>query len=350
MIIVNWRQPELTARAVESVLAQRTTFPVETVIVENEGTAESAEALRARFPEAVVVLNTANEGFAGGVTSGIAAASGEVLVLLNNDAVALPGFLEAGVTRLVDGPARVAAVAARVVLEGRFAPDPAGPLRGVDGARWAPADDGEELLNSTGVVLTRSGNCYDRDWLRPVAAAEPDAGAQPGTDARPHAGADTAASPFAFTGGAVFLRASAVAALGGFDTRYFMYYEDVDLSWRLRLAGHEIVYEPGASVRHRHAGSSDHDSPLIRSYSMRNRTLTMLKNAPLGAALAVVLRSAARAALDLGPRRGDPYLDRAGWRLYAGSLRRFGPAILRGRRATSARERRRVFGLYAEAG
>lgn len=345
MIIVNWRQPKLTARAVESVLAERTTFPVETVIVENEGTPESAEALRARFPEAVVVLNTANEGFAGGVTSGIAAASGDVLVLLNNDAVALPGFLEAGVTRLVDGPDRVAAVAARVVLEGRFVPDPAGPLRRVDGARWAPADDGEELLNSTGVVLTRSGNCYDRDWLRPVAETAADAVAASGRTADA-----SEVPPFAFTGGAVFLRSSAVAALGGFDTRYFMYYEDVDLSWRLRLAGHEIVYEPGASVRHRHAGSSDHDSPLIRSYSMRNRTLTMLKNAPLGAALAVVLRSAARAALDLGPRRGDPYLDRAGWRLYAGSLRQFGPAILRGRRKTRARDRRRVFALYAEAG
>ncbi|MDO9396263.1 MAG: glycosyltransferase [Herbiconiux sp.] len=365
VVIVNWRQPELTARAVESVLAQVVDAAIELVIVENEATPGSADALRSRFPSAVVVENAANEGFAGGVTSGIAVASGAVIVLLNNDAVAEPGFLAAGLARLDASPARVAAVAAHIVLEGRYRPAPAGDgsrglLVGVDGARWQRAPDaaagsGVELTNSTGVVLTRSGNCYDRDWLAPVGA--PGNGADSDSDSGSGSSGRTGEEPFAFTGGAVFLRTAALEAVGGFDTRFFMYYEDVDLSWRLRLAGYDIVYEPGARVVHRHAGSSDHDSPLVRAYSMRNRTLTLLKNAPLRPAVAVVARSLLRALADAvgavrrpGAAGGGPsgaFLDRAGWRLYLTTLARLAPALLRARRATPAATRRATYRRFA---
>ncbi len=328
VVIVNWRQPALTERAVESVRGQG----AEIVIVENEAGPDAEAFWSARVPEAVVVVNPGNEGFAGGVTSGIAHASGEVIVLLNNDAVADAAFLRAGLARLAAEPPTVAAVAAHVVLEGRYRPagsaerSGTGTLVGIDGERWLRLPDGAaggvELTNSTGVVLTRSGNCYDRDWLRPTGA-----------------GPEHPSSPrlFAFTGGAVFLRRRVLDELGGLDTRFFMYYEDVDLSWRMRLAGHDIVYEPGARVLHRHAGSSDHDSPLVRTYSIRNRSLTMLKNAPGRAVLAVLARTAARAATDAvrglrhhgrGPGSGA-FLSRAGWRLYFGSVLRLTPALLR---------------------
>ena len=346
VVIVNWRQPALTERAVESVRGQG----AEIVIVENEAAPEAAEFWSARVPEAVVVVNPGNEGFAGGVTSGIARASGRVIVLLNNDAVAEPGFLAAGLARLAAEPPSVAAVAAHVVLEGRYRPATSGDrigtgtLVGIGGERWVRSPEGDatgvELTNSTGVVLTRSGNCYDRDWLRPTAA-------EPAHPSSPRL--------FAFTGGAVFLRREVLDELGGFDTRFFMYYEDVDLSWRMRLAGYDIVYEPLARVVHRHAGSSDHDSPLVRSYSIRNRSLTMLKNAPARAVLAVLARTVARAAADAvhgirhhgrGPESGA-LLSRAGWRLFFGSVLRLTPALLRERRRSSAADRRRVFADFA---
>ena len=53
---------------------------------------------------------------------------------------------------------------------------------------------------------------------------------------------------FGFSGGAAMLRIDAVRAVGGFPRRFFLYYEDTDLSWRLRLAGWTIRYEPGAVV------------------------------------------------------------------------------------------------------
>src|SRR5690606_22561821 len=126
-----------------------------------------------------------NTGFAAGANAGIAATDDDVVVLLNNDAVARPGFLQALVEpfhtdaeasghRSPDQP-RLGATTGRVLLSGRFAPVRPGPdgvpdaLVGHDGSRWARVDPedavGVELVNSTGNEVTRSGNGRDRDWL-----------------------------------------------------------------------------------------------------------------------------------------------------------------------------------------
>ncbi len=225
VVIVDWHQPELTRRAIDSVRSQRVDADVEVVLVVNEADDRTVAAYRTDLPAVVIVAEPTNAGFAGGVARGIAAASAPVVALLNNDAVADHGFLARGLAALAAGGDRVAGVAATVVLEGGFVPVPAaaapGPddLVGVDGRRWRRDADGRTLVNGTGVVLDRSGNGRDRDWLRPLQDA-------PET-----------APLFGFSGGAVLLRRDALADVGGFDESLFMYYEDLDVSWRLRLAG-----------------------------------------------------------------------------------------------------------------
>ena len=71
---------------------------------------------------------------------------------------------------------------------------------------------------------------------------------------------------------------------GDFDPDFFLYYEDTDLSWRLRAAGWTVRYEATAVVRHAHAASSDTRSRLFRFYDDRNRLLMLIKNAPAGLA------------------------------------------------------------------
>jgi hypothetical protein len=78
--------------------------------------------------------------------------------------------------------------------------------------------------------------------------------------------------------------------VGLFDDRYFLYYEDTDLSWRMRLAGWDVRYIDDAVAWHEHAASSRVDSPLFRFHNDRNRLLTLTKNAPAGLAMAQVLR------------------------------------------------------------
>lgn len=77
--------------------------------------------------------------------------------------------------------------------------------------------------------------------------------------------------------------------LGGFDEKFFMYYEDSDLSWRLRHLGYKVGFEPSAVVRHIHAGSSGEWSPTFRYYVTRNRHLNCIKNANFGFAILCLL-------------------------------------------------------------
>ncbi|WP_186317705.1 glycosyltransferase family 2 protein [Curtobacterium sp. 9128] len=321
VIIVDWHQPDLTRRAVDSVLSQRVDAAVEVVLVVNEADDDTVAAYRHEYPQLVVVAEPTNAGFAGGVVRGMRAASGDVVVLVNNDAVADHAFLDRGLAALAAGGPSVAAVAGTAVLEGRFvrvdggAPTSPDDLVAADGRRWRRSEVGESLVNGTGVVLDRTGNGRDRDWLRPV------------DDAPEHA------PLFGFSGGAAFLRRAAVDEVGGFDEDLFMYYEDVDLSWRLRLAGYGIRNAPDAVVVHRHAASSGSDSPLVRYQSMRNRFAVALRNGSGAFALRVAARTALRAALDLlRPARAQ--LTPRQWRRFALEA----PAVLRHARRARRRD------------
>lgn len=91
---------------------------------------------------------------------------------------------------------------------------------------------------------------------------------------------ESAAEVFAWCGGAVLLRRAFLDDVGLFDERFFVYYEDTDLSWRGRLQGWRYVYEPGAVVRHRHSASTGVGSPVFIYHTERNRLLVLAKNAP----------------------------------------------------------------------
>jgi GT2 family glycosyltransferase len=127
-------------------------------------------------------------------------------------------------------------------------------------------------LNNTGVVLMRDGHGADRGL------GEPDTG-------EPAAG-----EVFGFSGGAAALRMSAVREVGGFARRFFLYYEDTDLSWRLRLAGWTVRYEPTAVVRHLHSATVDQRSESFAFHNERNRLLMLLRCAPWGMALGAPAR------------------------------------------------------------
>ena len=86
---------------------------------------------------------------------------------------------------------------------------------------------------------------------------------------------------FAWCGGAALLRAAHLDAIGLFDEHLFLYYEDTDLAWRARRAGWRHVYEPSATVRHRHAQTSGVGSDVFRFHTERNRLLVTARNAPL---------------------------------------------------------------------
>lgn len=285
VVLVNWRQPELTIRAARSIEPQLRSGD-RLVVVDNGSGDSSVETLRVAGLD--VMAAPGNRGFGAGVNTGAAGMTEEALVLLNNDAVAEDGFLDALVAPLGSTvEPRIGATTALLLLSGRWRP--AAPredaLIAADGARWTRTDDesGTVLVNSTGNILDRAGNGQDRDWLVPLERlrAEPEV--------------------FGLCGGACAIAVEAWKALGGMREDLFMYYEDTDLSWRLRETGWTIRFVEDAVARHDHAASSGTRSEMFRRVNARNRILVAVEHAPAGVVLRAIARSTARAA-------------RAGWR------------------------------------
>jgi GT2 family glycosyltransferase len=110
---------------------------------------------------------------------------------------------------------------------------------------------------------------------------------------------ETPRQVFSFCGGAALLRTSMLKSVGLFDDSFFLYYEDLDLSWRARSSGWEVHYEPSSVVLHEHAYSSVEGSDFFRFWVDRNRRLTLLKNAPFRVAVSVFLSAILNALTDL---------------------------------------------------
>ena len=259
-VVVSWNGAHLIGPCLDSLLAQDLQpGALEIVVVDNASSDGTADFLAENYPSVEVRTTSTNLGFAGGVNVGLTDLTQTYAFLLNNDATVEPDAVRQLVEHLeAPAHARVGAATAQILLT-------------------APDDQGRTLVNSTGNVLTRAGGAADRDWL-----------AVAGTDQPPIA-------VFGFCGGAAALRAATLQEVGLFDGSLFLYYEDTDLSWRMRAAGWDIHYVAGAVAHHQHAASSDAASPLFRFYNTRNSLLVFGRHAPA----AVALRSFARQAAAL---------------------------------------------------
>ena len=348
IVIVNWRTPLLTERAARSLWPQLRAGD-ELVVVDNASASadphdNSLDHLRrlgaklgsagpARFG---LVQARRNGGFGYGVNLGARNLRQDALVLLNSDAYALEGFVNALTAPL--GHDLVEATTARLLLEGRWrlvddgaepaspqppgavgpnapsgaesadpqSPGAVGPncpgveaqteptagathstgsaqLRGLDGGIWVSDPSGVELINSTGNVVDACGNGYDRSWLAP-AKQEHD-------------------SPevFGICGGACAISARAWRQLGGMRQDLFMYYEDTDFSYRLRRAGYRVQYVRQAQARHAHAASSDSASAAFTTWNTRNRLRVATRYAPASVAARALVNTGGR--MLLGPQR-----------------------------------------------
>jgi GT2 family glycosyltransferase len=301
VVVVTWQGAHLLPRCLDSLREQ--TLPHRVVVVDNASTDGTAELLAAR-PEVDVVRADRNLGFAGGVQLGIDRVDTEFVALLNNDAVADPRWLE----RLVAAArahSGAAAVTSLMLLAGREQP----------------------VVNNAGVVLLDTWYGADRGL-----GESPD-----------HLGGPC--EVFGFSGGAALLRTAAVRAVGGFATEFFLYYEDTELSWRLRDAGWTIRFEPTAVVHHEHSATVDQRSRDFGYYNERNRLWMLLRRAPVRTAAAAFLRFAVTTvslALRPAPPAGGavPWNLRPGLRItVARDVLRYLPAAARHRRRARAARR-----------
>ncbi len=105
---------------------------------------------------------------------------------------------------------------------------------------------------------------------------------------------------FAPCAAAAMYRRDALERAGGFDERYFCYFEDVDLAFRLRLAGHRCLSVPSSVVRHRGSSSTGRESPFTLYHSHRNLVWTWARDMPASLALVYAPQFVAATGLAVG--------------------------------------------------
>jgi GT2 family glycosyltransferase len=190
------------------------TLPHEVVVVENASTDGTAEFLRESWPSVRVVSLPENRGFGKAANAGVAAASSATVVLLNNDIVCTPDFLERLVAALA--PAERVVMAAPVLVR-----------RGDEGR-----------IDTAGIVVDRSLHGFNHLYGEPVEVLE-----------------SGVFDPLAPCGGAAAFDRAAFEEVGGFDPAFFAYLEDVDLAIRCVARGWRCRLARDAVAIHAHSGT-----------------------------------------------------------------------------------------------
>lgn len=238
--LANWNGAAYLPRCLAALAAQRPR-PAEVVVVDNGSTDGSPDWIRQHHPQVELLTNACNEGYCAGYNRAIAATTAPYVLVLNSDVYLEGGFVAAAAAVLDREPA-VAAVT------GRF--------------------------YEQATARTISGGFGLRRQMR----------------MRPDPPTEQEAEVFGASGAAVLFRRAAIeeAAVDGeiYDSHYFSYGEDIDLSWRLRALGWSLRYAPGARAHHVGSGSLGGalrflDKPAVfQRHALKNRYLTVIKNAP----------------------------------------------------------------------
>lgn len=240
VIIVNWNGEQFIERCL-TALTEQTLMPYEIILLDNAST-DGSLAIARRFPSARIIALDYNAGFARGNNLAIALASAESewIALINPDAYAEPRWLEALLF--------AASTNGGFDFFGSKLVNAGNPLL-LDGVGDAYHISGLAWRTGQGCTLSEFDD-VNREIFSPCAAS-------------------------------ALYRADSLRAVAGFDETYFCYMEDVDLGFRLRLAGYRCLYVPSSVAYHVGSGTTGgQDSEFSMYHGHRNLVWTFFKNMP----------------------------------------------------------------------
>ncbi len=239
IVIPNWNGRELLEHCLASL--QKLTYPrYEIIIVDNGSADDSLQFITENYPGAIIVPLSTNTGFAHAVNVGIQSSKGDYIALLNNDTEVEPNWLD----ELLVGFSRsdsIGIVASKL-------------LNFYERDRIDSAGD---VLNIVGQGYAIGGGCKDGpEW-------------------------NIGKFIFSGTGGASIYKRAVFDAIGLFEETFFMYFEDMDLSYRAQRAGFTVWYQPSAVVYHIQKASSRRSKAFLEYLLYRNFVLNYLINTPV---------------------------------------------------------------------
>ena len=243
IVILNWNGKKYLERFLPSVLAS-TYKNIEVFVADNGSTDDSVEFVKQHFPSIKILINDKNEGFAGGYNWALTNIDNDISVLLNSDVEVTSGWIEP-IIELFEKDPLTAAVQPKIL-----------DFNNRDHFEYAGAAGG--WIDRYGYPFSR-GRIFDKiekdthqyDSIEPI---------------------------FWASGAAMFIRTSVFKEMGGFDAFFFAHQEEIDLCWRIQLAGYKIFSCPTSVVYHIGGGTLTKDNPQKIFLNFRNNLIMLYKN------------------------------------------------------------------------
>lgn len=271
IIILNWNQPKLTIECLESVgKLESKYYKLNIIVVDNASTDNSVEIIEKYISDdsgIEIIVNKENLGFAGGNNVGIRYAlnqSAEYIMVLNNDTLVGENLIDGLLNSFKNNP-RAGVISPKIYF--------------AKGFEFHKKRYSQDQLGK--VIWYTGGNI---DWRNIY-------GSNRGVDEVDHGQYEVEEEVDFATGTCSIFSSIALKQAGLYDERYFMYFEDADLSMRLKRSGFKVLYTPKAHLWHKVAQSSGIGSSLNDYYITRNRMLFAMKYATFRTKLALVKES-----------------------------------------------------------
>ena len=244
VVILNWNTKGYLQTFLPGLIASTEGMDAEVIVADSASTDGSMEMLAREFPQVRRIPLDRNYGFTGGYNRALAQVEAEYFVLINSDIEVTPNWLEPLVAWM-----------------------DAHPKCGACGPKLLSYHDRTafEYAGAAGGLLDRYGYPFCRG--RMMSIVEKDNGQY-----------DTPADVFWVSGACLMVRSRLWKRLGGLDDRFFAHMEEIDLCWRIQLAGYQVTVIPRSAVYHIGGGTLPNDSPRKLQFNYRNNLLLLENN------------------------------------------------------------------------
>lgn len=255
VVILNWNGRRHLERYLPSVVAH-TGGDAEVIVADNGSTDDSLQWLRLTYPDVRIIRLDSNYGFAGGYNRALKEVASEYVLLLNSDVEVTAGWCQP-LVEVLDSESDVAAVAPKLLAD-------------MERTKF-------EYAGASGGFIDYLGYPFCRGRI--LSNVEVDGGQY-----------DDRRDIFWASGAALCCRREVFERLGGFDEDFFAHMEEIDLQWRMQLAGWRIVVEPKSVVYHLGGGTLPASSRKIFLNHRNNLAMLFKCASPMQRAVVAVVR------------------------------------------------------------
>lgn len=246
VVILNWNGCDMLRIFLPSVIRYSEGKEIEICVADNGSTDDSVTMIQREFPSVRLILFKQNHGFADGYNWALQQVEAEYVVLLNSDVEVTEHWLEPMIAYLDKHP-EVAACQPKI--------------------RSQRQKEYFEYAGAAGGFIDKYGYPFCRGRI--MGTVEKDEGQY-----------DTVIPVFWATGAALFIRRMDYLDAGGLDGRFFAHMEEIDLCWRLRSRGRDIVCIPQSIVYHVGGATLKKENPRKTFLNFRNNLVMLYKNLP----------------------------------------------------------------------